>query len=114
MTDLDKIKACAKAMNIDVEENEDGNLRYWQDENLRYWQGGVHYAKYNPLENSAQADALEGWLLERGTIEMTGRLFLFYELSDPLSAFEWKADMTVAENRRRARVECVAKMMEVV
>lgn len=104
MTDLDKIKACARAMEIECDEfvgklYVDGAFGRWTEE-------------YDPLKLAHQADALEGWLLERGSIEVTGRLFLFYQLEDPLSAFEWKADMTVAENRRRARVECAAKMME--
>lgn len=104
MTDQDKIKACARAMEIGGK---------WHEANgkLHIYEGPLH-GDYDPLRNSTQADALEGWLLERGNIEMTGLLFLFYELSDPLSAFEFRADMTIAENRRRARVECVAKMME--
>jgi len=102
MTDLDKIKACARAMGYTVKQDNYAGLPICT----------LEHGLFNPLVNTTEADALEGWLLERGNIEMTGRLFLFYELSDPLSGFEWKSDMTVAENRRRARVECVAKMME--
>lgn len=103
MTDLDKIKACARAMKLDV---------FWQIGAWRVPNVPFEQSEYNPLENSAQADALEGWLLERGTIQSNAGWFWFYLTLDSEAFFTLDADMTVAENRRRARVECVAKMME--
>lgn len=105
MTDLDKIKACARAMNMErvVERRE----RLFVLDSHGH-EGGI----YNPLANAAQADALEGWLLEMGTIEADRSFFCFFPLQAGIELFNLEADMTVAENRRRARVECVAKMME--
>jgi len=108
VTDLDKIKACARAM----------GLRHWPHYRIKDCievsddgTGRCAYI-YNPLDDSAQADALEGWLLERGRYTMYSNGFTFFPAYWAAAEFEFNADMTLAENRRRARVECVAKMME--
>jgi len=103
MTDLDKIKACARAMGHDRVFERGGRLFV-----LDFY--GREVGICNPLENAAQADALEGWLLERGRISIEKNEFYYKKLNG--TSFFFDANMTVAENRRRARVECVAKMME--
>lgn len=110
MTNLDKIKACARAMEIVVElwpETRTSPAEWWIPGD-----GNNHSKRYDPLRNSTQADALEGWLLERGIITTNGHAFTYSFYGKPLYEWIFEADMTLPENRRRARVECVAKMME--
>lgn len=100
MTDLEIIKLCAQAMDISL------------DAKMFINAGGLSW-KYEPLYNDAQSHALDAVILQDDHgFWMTKSDFVRYKLPSGLNMFEFHADMTKAENRRRARCECVAKMMQ--
>ena len=110
MTDLEIMKLCAEALskktkmlpsmhgNFDVLCIEvEGKKDTWYS--------------YNPLYDDAQAMALDSVLIdETHSISFHQAWFCRHEYPSGLLTFEFHADMTQPENRRRARCECVAKM----
>ena len=50
LTDLEATQLCAEAMGIAAHENDDGAIRFLES--------GIHYRKYQPLTDGAQAMAL--------------------------------------------------------
>ncbi len=100
MTDLEMTWLCAAAMGA----ASDGRSWHFPD-------ADPGDADYYPLTDDAQAMALDGYLLERGW------LGLFPEgltLTDTRGRdiVHFKGDMHDPANRRRARVECVAKLQQ--
>ena len=110
MTDLEMTRLCAEAMEYEI---------------LPY-QGGYIFIKrlrrgeqeYKPLHDDAQAMALDQYILAadycisyaRDECEIYPTEGQTPETHRPV--FYFKVDMTKPENRRRVRVECVAKMQK--
>ena len=67
----------------------------------------------DPLHDDAQAMALEDWLIERGYLHYEDGDHLFYSWPLETSAFTFSADFDSKAGRRRAIVECVAKMQAI-
>jgi len=87
VTDEEKTRLCAEAMEV---------------QNKYPW---------NPLHDDAQAMALDSVLLnERRAIVLHDDYFYVTDTRTDALLYEFRGDMTKPENRRRARVECVAKM----
>lgn len=94
MTDLEITRLCAKAM--------------WIIDAYPMFGGNP----YDPLTNAAQNAELDTVLLKHGhyVISLDGFWFYLTGQCDPL--YWWFTDMTGLANLRRARCECVAKLME--
>jgi hypothetical protein len=112
MTDLEMKKLCAEAMGLRVKISQDrmysaGSGLFIEIISERDPGNG---GEYDPLRDDAQAMALDGWLLERGSITFYKDMFYFRWDKNDNENFRLIADMTKAENRRRARVECVAQL----
>ena len=111
MTDLENTKLCAEALELPQPIEERSGAIWCGGHSTRGFSGQGEYRsgglRFNPLHNDAQAMALEDWLLQRGVITIQRTDFMF----DPYegTVFFFEADMTKAENHRRAIVECVAK-----
>lgn len=104
-TDLEIVRKCAERMGIAVKEwNEHafagaGLYMHCRDSQRR---------KYDPLNCDADNAALDDVILKRGSYEMMEDQFTFYDETGTHDDFTYEADMTLAENRRRARCLCVA------
>jgi hypothetical protein len=101
MTDLEMTNLCREAIGMENPyhpgDTSMGRIQEWNE--------------YDPLHEDAQAAALDGWLLERGTIKWYPDCFIFTPTGGTFhDATTFSHDMTKSENRRRARVECVAKI----
>ena len=104
MTDLEMTRLCAEAMGDDA----------WTDINGR-WYCHVRGQEtiFAPLIDDAQAMALDDViLLDNHGYQITPDAFTRYSRKGEREVFTFRSDMTKPENRRRARVECVAKMQE--
>lgn len=99
MTDLEMIKLCAEAMGVFGKITPSGE---------HIWMKGT-VKRYDPLHDDAQAMALEDWLLERGSIMYFDGRMKFMRRSYPREYWFHYGDRN---GRRRAIVECVAKMQE--
>lgn len=99
MTDLEMTRLCAEAMGL-----------RWKEH------AGVIFdllGEYRPLHDDAQAMALDSVLIDSAhSISFHASWFARHEYPSGLHTFEFHADMTKPENRRRARVECVAKLQQ--
>jgi len=106
MTDLEITVACAKAMGL--QHYVDGNT----EELMTERKGCDSYEEYNPLKYDAQNAALDDVLLKHGWFHTYREAFYFVSSNGNIPLFTYETDMTLAANRRRARAECVAKLME--
>lgn len=111
LSDLEITKLCAKAMGTPMSVVEPQML----------WPTGVMLAPaerelmrpYDPLHDDARAAALDEVILrDNHGFFITDRVFIRYERSSGCNTFETRRDMLKAENRRRAKCECVAKMQK--
>lgn len=109
LTDLEMTRLCAEAMGLSVHDvridtDYDGQFKTYLmiDETDDY---------YWPLDDDAQAMALDDVLLNHGSFRLNEQEFTYWPHGREVTReFRFQADMTKPENRRRARVECVAKM----
>ena len=102
MEDLEATRLCAEAMGIAAHENDDGAIRFLES--------GIHYRKYDPLHDDAQAMALVkrfDMVIERDGPSLFG-VTLFgdggYAKGNPTFVVRKEPDIN------RAVVYCVAKM----
>lgn len=106
-TDTDLTRACAKMMGVNVvEQNPPGLL----GRNESFWLLPGWRERYAPLDNPEQNDALDKVLLARGTYAVSKEFFR-YDDSDNI-IFSRYGNMLDPAVKRRARVECVAKLAE--
>jgi len=102
MSDIEIVIACAKAMGYTVKEHA------YEDLPITTLEHGL----YNPLVNAAENAALDDVLLKHGHYVMRSYEFCYCDNTRPSLDTIYGGDMTIAANRRRARCECVAKLME--
>lgn len=118
MTDLELTKLCAEALRLRVVKG-GGTLvtPHWR---IQHFAGGQEVGEwmdrwkdgdvYDPLHDDAQAMALEDWLIERGDLS-------YINLKGGVQDMTWRSRehsfhkmFNNREARKRAIVECVAKM----
>jgi len=110
MKDAELVTKCAKKMGFlipGVRRNSKGWTGFLSTIYCETKGGGC--IDYNPLTDDAQNAALDDVILKHGEYAMRPDEFVFWSGNSRADTdFEYKADMTLAENRRRARVLCVA------
>ena len=108
MTDLEINRLCAEAMGIDLEAEADR-----ADARQGKWLHGYEKPLYNPLHDDAQAMALDEVIFKAGFgMSFSPKHVCVYPMNTTIEFYRMNADMTNAENRRRWRCECVAKMQQ--
>lgn len=104
-TDLELARKCAERMWLTLHPQ-------WNDADYNKGAKGIVTTRgllYNPITDDAQNAALDDVILKHGQYEINPKAFIFWDDNGYAGhSFTHMADMTVAENRRRARCLCVA------
>jgi hypothetical protein len=117
LNDLEMTKLCAEAMGYTLHVmSSDRGLRLTKgDERLVIGEGLTILRKYDPLHDDAQCMALDQVMIDNGyciTYESDEYEIYPNDAEKRQPTYFKNVDMTKPENRRRMRVECVAKMQE--